>query len=88
MSRPNEPLAPVRRARQQPAATTPASDYDDAEVARGQAAAVLGAMGRMQLKLEVMSREQQDAVARLTELLESVDRRLAALEQGYRRVEE
>lgn len=80
MTRPDEPLAPVRRTRPQPNPTGGGSDYEDAEVARGQAAAVLGAMGRMQLKLDVMAREQRDALGEVVELLQSVERRLAAIE--------
>lgn len=76
MTRPDEPLAPARRARQAPAPVAPTSDYDDAEVARGQAAAVLGALGRMQLTLDVMAREHADALARITEVLEDLESRL------------
>lgn len=64
MTRPDESLAPSRRARRN-AVTPVASDYDDAEVARGSATALLGALGRMQLKLDVLAREQTEAIARL-----------------------
>ena len=64
MTRPDESLAPSRRARRN-AVTPAASDYDDAEVARGSATALLGALGRMQLKLDVLAREQTEAIARL-----------------------
>jgi hypothetical protein len=66
------PLAPTRRTRSAPA--QPAPDFDDADVARGQAAAVLGALGRMQLKLDVLAREQSEALARIEAMLLKLDR--------------
>jgi hypothetical protein len=65
MTRPDESLAPSRRSRRTAAPAPVVSDYDDAEVARGQSAALLGALGRMQLKLDVLAREQSEAIARL-----------------------
>ena len=63
--RPDESLAPSRRSRRAGVATPTASDYDDVEVARGSATALLGALGRMQLKLDLLAREQSEAIARL-----------------------
>jgi hypothetical protein len=72
------PLAPTRRSRSTPAA--PVAEFDDADVVRGQAAAVLGALGRMQLKLDVLAREQSEALARLEARLESIERAVAQTE--------
>lgn len=55
------------------------SEYDDVEVARGQSAAVLGALSRMQLRLDVMSREQTDALSK-------IDDRLLRLEEQIGRM--
>lgn len=72
------PLAPARRGRTRADPSPPsASDYTDEEVARGQSAAVLGALGRMQLRLDVLAREQAESLARVEALLERVDGRLA-----------
>lgn len=84
MTRPDEPgLAPARRGRgDRGAAASPAqpsgADYDDAEVVRGQAVAVLGALGRLQLKLDVLAREQRDSLERLTAQVAALDARLSA----------
>ncbi len=75
------PLSPVRRrGGAQPG--QPQESYADAEVARGQADAVLGAMGRMQLRLDILSREQTDALASITSMLEQVLVRLDHLERN------
>jgi hypothetical protein len=80
MTRPDESLAPNRRSRRAtPAAAGPPTDYDEAEVARGTAAAVLGALGRMQLKLEVLAREQSEALARVEARLEALQQQLDEL---------
>lgn len=66
MTRPDESLAPSRRSRRGAVAPQPiASDYDEAEVARGSATALLGAIGRMQIKLDLIAREQSEAIGRL-----------------------
>ena len=66
MTRPDESLAPSRRSRRGGGVPQPVpSDYDDAEVARGSATALLGALGRMQIKLDQLTRQHEDAVARL-----------------------
>ncbi|MDX6218315.1 MAG: hypothetical protein QOG99_3899 [Frankiales bacterium] len=71
MTRPDESLAPSRRSRRTGAAPTGAhdagadSDYDDAEIARGSTTALLGALGRMQLKLDLLARENSETLARL-----------------------
>jgi hypothetical protein len=80
MTRPDEALAPSRRSRR--SATTPLaapSDYDDAEVARGSATALLGALGRLQLKLDVAAREQADAIARLEAKVDRLQRTIDEL---------
>ena len=69
------PLAPVRR-RGGPH-TEP---YEDAEVVRGQADAVLGALGRMQLRLDVLAREQGHALDQIVTALNRLTARLDALE--------
>lgn len=76
MTAPDDALAPNRRIRK--AAATP-SDYEADEIARGTAAAVLGALGRMQLKLDVLAREQTDALARIESQLSALDARLTEL---------
>jgi hypothetical protein len=73
------PLSPVRRRGGAQQAQAPES-YADAEIARGQADAVLGALGRMQLRLDVIGREQTDSLASITRLLEQVLVRLEHLE--------
>ncbi|MDP3713018.1 MAG: hypothetical protein Q8R60_11120 [Mycobacteriales bacterium] len=89
MTRPDEGLAPARRGRPAPAsgsaAAPTASDYDSTEVARGQTVALLGALGRVQLKLDLLAREQSEVMARLLELAEGIDRRLEALESAAAR---
>lgn len=77
MTRPDESLAPSRRGRRP--AVTPTSDYDETEVARGSATALLGALGRMQLKLDVLSREQSEALARLEAKVERLQRTIDEL---------
>ena len=75
MTRPDESHAPSRRSRRSgTAAPVLASDYDDAEVARGSSTALLGALGRMQLKLDLMAREH-------TEVLERLEAKVDALQQ-------
>lgn len=71
------PLSPVRRRGSVPG--TP-DGYTDPEIARGQADAVLGAMGRMQLRLDVLAHEQAESLTVLTHLLEQALERLSALE--------
>lgn len=72
-------LSPVRR-RGMPA--QPAEAFADAEIARGQSDAVLGALGRMQLRLDLLAQEQSEALATMAMVLEQVVERLAALEDG------
>jgi hypothetical protein len=64
-----------------PSAPT-ADGFADSEVARGQSDAVLGALGRMQLRLDLLAQEQSEALATMAMVLEQVVERLAALE-GY-----
>lgn len=73
-------LSPVRRR----GAPAPSSEsYADSEIARGQADAVLGALGRMQLRLDLLAREQSEALGMITQVLEQVLERLAALEGSF-----
>jgi hypothetical protein len=72
------PLSPVRRRGGQQTQES----YADAEVARGQADAVLGALGRMQLRLDVLSREQSEALTGITSLLEHLIARIDQLERS------
>ena len=67
-------LSPARRGRHTPLAEV--IDGMDADLARGQAAAVLGGLGRLQLRLEVMAREQGEALAHLQQQLAELTRRL------------
>lgn len=72
-------LSPVRR---RGAAIAGAEGYADAEVARGQADAVLGALGRMQLRLDLLAKEQSDSLGMITQVLEQLLERLDALERN------
>ena len=67
---PNRP-ARGRLGRPAPAAAEPTA-LEPSEVLQGQSAAVLGALARMQLRLDVLAREQSDlfaqVLARLDEL--------------------
>ena len=75
------PLVPARSAdRRGPAQPSPSLDYDDVEIARGQSAAVLGALGRMQLRLDVLAREQSTALGDIRNVLQRLDLRLAQIE--------
>lgn len=57
--------------------TTRDTTQELADIERGRTDALLGALGRIQLRLEVLTREQQEHGA----ALRAVERRLAALEQ-------
>jgi hypothetical protein len=78
MTRPDDALAPSRRSRRGPVQPI-ASDYDDAEVARGSATALLGALGRMQLKLDLLARQHEDAVGRLEAKLDKLQQTIDEL---------
>jgi hypothetical protein len=72
-------LAPLRRGKStRPAGAAP--DVDDLDVARGQAAAVLGALGRLQLRVDVLAREQREAFDAIQHALADLDLRIAALD--------
>lgn len=74
----DSPLSPVRR--RGLSSGQPAESYADAEIARGQSDAVLGALGRMQLRLDVLAQEQSEALATMAMVLEQVVERLDALD--------
>jgi hypothetical protein len=78
MTRPDDSLAPSRRSRRVAPQPVP-SDYDEDEVARGTASAVLGALGRMQLKLDVLALEQAETLARIEDRLIALDERITEL---------
>jgi hypothetical protein len=66
-------LAPGRRVAR--SASRPVLDvptYTASEVAHGQTAAVLGALGRMQLQVDVLNRQLSDAVTQLESKLDEV----------------
>lgn len=71
-------LSPVRRRGLQ--AGRQDEGYADAEIARGQSDAVLGALGRMQLKLDLLAQEQSEALSTMAMVLEQVAERLSGLE--------
>jgi hypothetical protein len=54
---------------------------DDADLDRGRTTALLGALGRMQLRLDVLAQQQPEGFERILELLERLDERLARLEE-------
>ncbi|MDT7537972.1 MAG: hypothetical protein QOI82_1557 [Actinomycetota bacterium] len=77
-------MKPARRGRDRlrpgaAAATEPGVEADDADLQRGLAAAVLAAMGRTQLRLDAIARQQ-------TEAHDEIRARLAALEAGIARL--
>jgi hypothetical protein len=74
-------LSPVRRRGGAQAAQSQES-YADAEVARGQADAVLGALGRMQLRLDLLAREQSEALGSILAQLEHLTARLDRLDDA------
>lgn len=76
----DSPLSPVRRRGGGGAPAPVDSSYTDPEIARGQSDAVLGALGRMQLRLDLLAQEQSEALGMITQVLEQVLDRLAALE--------
>jgi hypothetical protein len=61
----------------------PVEAFADAEIARGQSDAVLGALGRMQLRLDLLAQEQSEALATMAMVLEQVVERLNALEAPF-----
>lgn len=76
MTAPRTPdLNPAVSAARRRTPAPPMEAYDNAEIARGQADAVLGALGRMQLRLDVLAREQSEALARIEALLEAALKR-------------
>lgn len=77
------PLSPVRR-RGSGQSAQPQESYADAEIARGQADAVLGALGRMQLRLDVLGREQSEVLGSILAQLEQLTARLDRLEDAAR----
>lgn len=83
MTGPHRPeVAPaVTPRRRNPIPTSSPQPYLDAEFARGQGDAVLGALGRMQLRLDVLAREQSETFDRVLTSLENLERRLDGLER-------
>jgi hypothetical protein len=77
-------LAPTRRRRAQgvPLGSPEAqqAEFDEAEIARGQSAAVLGALARMQLRLDVLAREQSEVLAKVLEALDEINQKLVFVE--------
>ena len=63
-----------------PPPAAPAFDADD--LARGQAAAVLGVLGRLQLRIDLLAREQAEALARIEARLASLEARSAPSADG------
>jgi hypothetical protein len=72
-----QPIAPVRRRGSQPAAES----FDDPEIARGQSDALLGALGRMQLRLDVLAREQGEAFDKILSAIDRLNTRLDEYEE-------
>jgi BMFP domain-containing protein YqiC len=80
MTTPRQPpsgqIGPTRR--------RPASEsFSDSEVARGQSDAILGALGRMQLRLDLLAREQSEAFEQVLARLERLEARLDEFEVSY-----
>jgi hypothetical protein len=76
------PFTPARRDRPRPGRRPPPAEpveVDDelADLERGRTAALLGALGRMQLRLDLLAREQREGFA-------AVQARLDELERGTR----
>jgi hypothetical protein len=70
-------LAPARTPRTRRADI---HEYDDADVQRGLAAAVMGSLGRIQLRLDAIAREQHEAFTELRATASELERRLAVIE--------
>lgn len=74
-------LTPARSPRSRDRRPAPGdAEYDDAELQRGLAAAVLGSLGRLQLRLDAMAREQSEALGELRTAISELDRRLGVIE--------
>jgi hypothetical protein len=65
---------------EQGAAPVAQEPFEDAEVARGQSDAVLGALGRMQLRLDLLAREQSAALDQIYAALDRISARLDEFE--------
>ncbi|MCU1589908.1 MAG: hypothetical protein JWP11_1164 [Frankiales bacterium] len=80
------PLTPARRGRDRgrPEAAAETAAIDDADLQRGLASAVLAAMGRVQLKLDALSRQQTDAFLEMRTRLAALEARVAAAEAAPR----
>jgi hypothetical protein len=73
-------FTPARRGRLRPGRSAePEPEYDDADVERGRNAALLGALGRMQLRLDVLAREQAEGLRRIEDRLTALEQHLGAL---------
>lgn len=76
------PVTPARRERTRPGRRheQPEVDEELADLERGRTAALLSTLGRMQLRLDLLAREQREALASLQSSVEAIERRLAAAE--------
>jgi hypothetical protein len=54
-------------------------EYDDADLERGRTAALLGTLGRMQLQLDVLARDQAEGLRRIEDRLTALEQHLGAL---------
>lgn len=79
--RDENPLAPARRSRARAHDST-STGITDADVDRGLAAAVLGALGRLQLRLDVIDRQHAEAFAALRDAVTALDARLDGIERS------
>ena len=69
-----------------PAAPQPSVPaFEPAEVSQGLAGAVLGALGRMQIRLDLMAKEQSDALAAVHSRVEALAESLDALVASFGR---
>lgn len=83
------PFTPARRARIRtphkgsPAQSAPDSAGEDdlTDVERGRTLALLAALGRIQLRLDVLAREQRDGLASVEARLEQLEDRITAWER-------
>jgi hypothetical protein len=73
-------LTPARATRVRDRRPAGSAEYDDADLQRGLAAAVLGSLGRLQLRLDAMAREQTESLTELRSAIADIDRRLGAIE--------
>lgn len=80
------PFTPARRDRGRrdrvPTSSTSGEEaFDEADLERGRSVALLGVLGRLQLRVDVLSRQQAEAMQGLQASLATIEQRLASLSE-------